>query len=330
MSTTVHSPTTDILYSELYARRGRLQQAIPRAADPASLESLLREVDAALERVARGTYGLCETCHEAIEPDRLLADPLVRVCLDHLTADQQRALEDDLHLAARVQAGLLPPRDLKHFGWHTSYIYSPHGIVSGDYCDLVAMPDGSLYFMLGDVSGKGVAASMLMSQLQAMFRTLIEIELPLAQMMARASRLFGESTLPMQYATLVCGRALPDGHIEIANAGHPPAVLLRADAIVRVDATGLPMGMWSGQQFGVMHVDAAAGDTLVVYSDGLSEAEDPTGSAYGLDRLIDVASRHVDRDASDVVGACLDDLTQFRSAARRSDDLTVMAIRRVH
>src|SRR5262249_26677145 len=132
MSTTT-GPATDILYSELYARRGRLQEAIRGAEDVAPLESLLGEVDAALERVARGTYGLCETCHEPIEPNRLLADPLVRVCLDHLTTAERRALEDDLHLASRIQSGLLPPRDLVHAGWQTAYVYQPHGIVSGDY-----------------------------------------------------------------------------------------------------------------------------------------------------------------------------------------------------
>ena len=328
MSTTSTGPATDILCSELYARRGRLQQAIDHSSDATSLQSLLQEVDRALERIARGDYGRCETCHEPIESYRLLADPLVRMCLDHLTTAEQRALEDDLHLASRIQSGLLPPRDLLHSGWHTAYIYQPHGIVSGDYCDLVPVGDGSLYFMLGDVSGKGVAAALLMSQLQAMLRTLIEVGLPLAQIMERASRLFGESTLPMQYATLVCGRAMPDGHVEIANAGHPAAVLLGAAASARVDATGLPMGMWSGQQFGVKHLDAGTGDTLVLCSDGLTETEDPAGSAYGFDRFVDVASRCLDRRASDLVAACLQDATLFRSTAARIDDLTLMAIRR--
>jgi sigma-B regulation protein RsbU (phosphoserine phosphatase) len=328
MSTTSTGPATDILCSELYARRGRLQQAIGHSSDATSLQRLLREVDAALERIARGDYGRCESCHEPIEPDRLLADPLVRMCLDHLTTAEQRALEDDLNLASRIQSGLLPPHDLRHSGWHTAYVYQPHGIVSGDYCDLVPARDGSLYFMLGDVSGKGVAAALLMSQLQAMLRTLIEVELPLAQIMERANRLFGESTLPMQYATLICGRAMCDGHVEIANAGHPAAVLLGPAASARVDATGLPMGMWSAQQFGVSHLDAGAGDTLVLCSDGLTESEDPGGRAYGFDRFVDVASRCLDRHASDLVASCLQDVTLFRSTAARVDDLTLMAIRR--
>ena len=329
MSTSTTSPATDILYSELYARRGRLQQAIHGSGDVATLESLLREVDAALERIAAGDYGLCQTCREPIEPERLLADPLVRVCLDHLTAAEQRVLENDLHLASRIQAGLLPPRDLVHRGWQTAYAYHPHGVVSGDYCDLVPARDGVLYFLLGDVSGKGVAASMLMSHLQAMLRTLIEVGLPLAEMMERANRLFTESTLPMHYATLVCGRALPDGHVEIANAGHPPPVLLGSSATSRVDATGLPLGMWHGQQFGVVHLDVARGDTLVLCTDGLIETEDTGGSAYGFDRFIDVASRCLNHGSSDLVTTCMEDVKRFRSVAARIDDLTLLAIRRL-
>jgi phosphoserine phosphatase RsbU/P len=328
MSTAVPGPATDILYSQLNARRSRLQQAINGSANVAELENLLREVDAALERLANGTYGHCETCHDPIEPERLLADPLVRVCLDHLTAAEQRALENDLRLASQIQSGLLPPRNLAQGGWQTAYVYHPHGIVSGDYCDLVPARDGSLYFMLGDVSGKGIGASMLMSQLHAMLRTLIEVEFSLAQMMEHASRLFCASTLPMQYATLVCGRAMPGGHMEIANAGHPPAVLLGSSVTARVDATGLPMGMWAGQQFGVTHLDAEVGDTLVLCSDGLTESEDPAGRAYGFDRFIDIASRCLNHAPSDLVTTCLHDVTQFRSAAARTDDLTLMAIRR--
>jgi phosphoserine phosphatase RsbU/P len=329
MSTSLTTPATDILYSELYARRGRLQQAIRGQGDIASLESLLREVDTALERIAAGDYGLCETCRQPIEPERLLADPLVKVCLDHLTATEQRALEDDLHLASQIQAGLLPSRDLVHHGWRTAYAYHPHGVVSGDYCDLVPTRDGALYFLLGDVTGKGVAASMLMSHLQAMLRTLIGVGLPLPEIMERANRLFTESTLPMHYATLVCGRAMPDGHVEIANAGHPPPVLLGSGTTAHVDATGLPLGMWYGQRFGVVQIDVARGETLVFCTDGLIETEDAAGGAYGFDRFIDVASRSLDREPSDLVQTCIDDVGCFRSGAARLDDLTLLALRRL-
>ena len=136
------------------------------------------------------------------KPERLIANPLTRLCLDHLSPKEQRALEDDLELAARIQTGLLPQPSQKIDGWEIAYHYQPAGIVSGDYCDLISSDDQSLLFVLGDVSGKGVAASMLMAHLQAMFRTLISINLPLEEIVERASRVFCESTLPTHYATL--------------------------------------------------------------------------------------------------------------------------------
>src|SRR6266567_2405187 len=146
------------------------------------------------QRLERGTFGLCETCHDTIEAERLLADPLMRFCLDHLTQDEQRALESDLSLAARIQRRLLPEPGVELAGWEVRYHYQPAGMVSGDYCDLLQTNNG-LLFLLGDVSGKGVAASMLMSHLHATFRSLAEAGLPLERMVEDANRIFCESTL---------------------------------------------------------------------------------------------------------------------------------------
>src|SRR4029453_19192206 len=98
-------------------------------------------------------------------------------------------------------------------------------------------------------SGKGVAASMLMAHLHAMFRTLISINLPLEQMVERASRVFCESTLPTQYATLVYGRATTKGEVQICNAGHLPPLLFQQGAVRRIDATGLPVGVFCSESF---------------------------------------------------------------------------------
>src|SRR6202035_367833 len=98
---------------------------------------LLEDVEVAIRQIEKGTYGICDVCHEPVEKDRLIADPLVRLCLDHLTTEEQRALERDLELAARVQRGLLPPADVRHRDWRIHYFYRPAGVVSVDYCDLI-------------------------------------------------------------------------------------------------------------------------------------------------------------------------------------------------
>src|SRR5690242_19375453 len=175
---------TDQVELQLRERRARVQAALARtdASSPPTLRTLLEEIDGALDRIATGSFGLCEACHDPIEAHRVLNAPLVRFCVDHLTPSEQRALEQDLELAARIQAGLLPQPEQRHGIWHFARCYRAAGPVSGDYCDLVTGADGSAYFLLGDVSGKGVAASMLMVHLHAMFRTLVSVGLPLDRM----------------------------------------------------------------------------------------------------------------------------------------------------
>ena len=254
--------------------------------------------------------------------------PLTRFCLDHLTPLEQRALEQDLDLASRIQRELLPKADTRLDGWEIAYHYQPAGAVSGDYCDLIPGGDGELYFAVGDVAGKGVAAAMLMSHLSAMLRTLISVGLPLGTLMERASRVFCESTLPTHYATLVCGRASATGEVEICNAGHPPPLVIRASGITPIDATGLPIGMFGSERFSSHVVRLAPGESLLLYSDGLIEAQDAGGEEYGIPRLSALAaSAHV-RVPAEVVDACVRDLARFCGTRTAADDLTVMAIRR--
>jgi sigma-B regulation protein RsbU (phosphoserine phosphatase) len=317
------------LREQLVDRRQRLAHEIDRVGSEPSLERLLQEVDAALERVNGGTYGLCETCHDPIETDRLLADPLVRFCLDHLTAAERLALERDLQLAAKIQRGLLTAPALERGRWEIAYRYRPAGIVSGDYCDQIATDDGDLYWMVGDVSGKGVAAAMLMSHLHAMFRALVPSGLSLEDLMERASRVFCESTLPTHYATLVCGRARETGDLELCNAGHPPPFLVRDHRIERLDATGLPLGLFCSEQFAISRLTLAPGDTVLVCTDGLFEAEDRAGMEYGADRVLALLTASANQPCQTLVDRAVKDLESFAAGAPIRDDVTVMAIRRI-
>jgi phosphoserine phosphatase RsbU/P len=312
---------------QLLERRHRLETAIATDEDTL-LRSLLEEVDAALARIEENTYGICEVCHDTVEAERLIADPLVSVCLGCLTDSQRRALEEDLELAATIQAGLLPCKEFAHDGWQISYHYEAASLVSGDYCDLVTADDGSLYFMLGDVAGKGVAASLLMSQLHATFRALVPVGLPLNQLVERASRVFCESTLPTHYATLVCGRADERGAVEICNAGHLPPLLLRGGRATLIEATGLPVGIFCNEQFTSEKFRMESGDTLFLFTDGLSESRDHGGAEYSAERLCDLLCRQHQLPPAALIGACLGDLATFRAGAPAHDDLTVMALRR--
>jgi phosphoserine phosphatase RsbU/P len=316
------------LHNQLEERKRRLEQAMALAPGDGNLSALLREVDSALNRMDKGTYGFCEECHEPVEQVRLLADPLVRYCLDHLSASQRSALQRDLDLAAEVQRNLLPKPNLRTGCWETCYHYAPLGPVSGDYLDLIPS-DGRLFFALGDVSGKGVAASMLMTQLHAMFRSLTAMALPLRDIVTHANRLFCESALAGQYATLICGQATSDGQVEIHNAGHLPAIVGGQNGVLRVESTGLPLGMFCEAEFAPTRLQLDPGDSLFLYTDGLSEAA-RVDDEYGLDRVVSLVSQQTGRAPADLIAACLSDLQAFVGPTAYTDDLTLLTIQRQH
>jgi sigma-B regulation protein RsbU (phosphoserine phosphatase) len=324
---------TDAFFREqLLERRERLNSAMAVSRQGENLVALLDEVDSALARLDQGTYGLCEACHETVEKSRLLADPLVRYCLDHLTAEQRRVLQDDLDLASQIQRELLPLENLALDGWQVAYHYRTLGAVSGDYCDVItSVEDGrDWFFVLGDASGKGVAASMLMAHLHAIFRALVATGLPTHQLVERASRVFCESTVSPYFATLVCGRARTSGEVELCNAGHCPPLLIQAGQVTRLEATGLPLGLFREGRYSVQTLRLLPGDTLLLYTDGLTEARNVADEEYGEERLANVAGeRHAPRPRS-LLDACLDDLSAFLSGTPLKDDLTLMAICRTN
>src|ERR1700731_4324356 len=315
------------LRTELQSRRERLHQALHSPAADASLSELLKAVDTALSRLDQGTFGLCETCNSTSEAERLLADPLVRFCLDHLTSAEQRALESDLSLAARIQRALLPKPGLAPPGWCVRFHYQPAGMVSGDYCDLLET-DSGLLFMLGDVSGKGVAASMLMSHLHATFRSLAEACLPLDRMVEDANRIFCESPLAGQFATLVVGRAAHDGLVEFVSAGHLPLLHMHADGATSKDSTGVPLGMFCNARFPLHRLALAHGDSLFLYTDGLTEARNRAGAEYGLHRIRTLAAQKTGIESAGLISECLKDLLIFGEGLKQTDDLTLLAVRR--
>jgi len=315
------------IHSQLEERKRRLEAAIALSPQKAGFVGLLREVDSALERMAKGSYGLCQECHETIEQDRLLADPLVRYCLDHLTESQRVALQRDLDLASQVQRNLLPQVNLQAGGWDTSYHYAPLGPVSGDYCDLIPSA-GQLFFVLGDVSGKGVAACMLMAQLHALFRSLTGLALPLGQMVTQINRVLCESALTGQYATLICGLAKPSGEVEIHNAGHCPAIMVGSGGVLRIESTGLPLGMFQEVDFSATRLHMEKGDMLFLYTDGLSEAR-CADEEYGVDRVTRVVRQAAAKRPAELVAACLSDLSAFVDGPSL-DDLTLLSIQRMN
>ncbi|MFN0278042.1 MAG: PP2C family protein-serine/threonine phosphatase [Pyrinomonadaceae bacterium] len=310
---------------ELLGRLQRLRDVSLENGRASDLATFLKEVDTAIAKFEEGTYGICEECHESMNVETMLADPLARICLDELTGKQKTALEDDLEFAAQIQRGLLPERDISHGAWRVDYVYEPAQLISGDYCDVI-VEDGSLYFLLGDVSGKGMAASLLMSNLHAIFHSLVPLKLELSELMVRANRLLLKSSLANQFATLVVGRASSDGEVETVNAGHLPPFVIKNGVKSELNHAGLPLGMFCEAEFESQMVQLQSGDSLLLYTDGVTETSNADGTEFGAQRLGDTVKGFPVAGPGELIARCLEHVVEFRGSAERKDDLSILAL----
>jgi sigma-B regulation protein RsbU (phosphoserine phosphatase) len=239
-------------------------------------------------------------------------------------------LDGDINRARMVQSVMLPEPHVKHERWEVFYEYIPAGPLGGDYCDLMRKESGELFLILGDAMGKGIAACMIASRLHALFRTLLDMRLPLTEMLDRANRILCECVLTSgNYATLVCGRATGTGTLELINAGHLPPLVLRSVGAERILASGLPLGLFFTSTYEVTRVELQPGDTLLFYTDGITEERDMEGNEYGHERLQNVAVEQKDLAPEALVRACRQDVATFAAKSVFSDDFTLLALRRV-
>lgn len=314
-----------MVQEQLVARLDTLRRVSLENGSNSEFGRFLEEVDAALAKFENGTYGICEECHESMGAERMLADPLARVCLDELSDKKKRLLEDDLQFAAEIQRGLLPQRDIAHHPWKVDFAYEPAGIVSGDYCDVI-VHNGDLYFILGDVSGKGMAASLLMSNLHAIFHSLVPLGLEVSELMTRTNRLLFGSSLANQFATLVCGKADANGEIETVNAGHLPPLLIKNGVKGELDHAGLPLGMFCDAEFASSTVKLNRGDSLLLFTDGVTETVNADGTEFGSQRLCEALNGFASGEPGDLIAHCLGHVSSFRGEAERHDDLSMLAL----
>jgi phosphoserine phosphatase RsbU/P len=322
---TMESAFEQAAREQLVASLERLESFLQKQPSE-QLTHMVEQVDQALERIDNGQFGECTVCHESVEPDRLLRDPIISVCLGCLSPQQQRALEYDLQLAAQIHNGSLPSADLTIPGWEVAYHYRPAGVIGGDYFDVLSDGKGGTYFLIADVAGKGVSAAMLTANLRAVFRALVPLGLAVDQLLSHANRLFCESKLPMQYATVIFGHASAGGKLQLVNAGHLPALLVSGSQVSLLESSCIPLGMFTDQQFTAAKMDLRMGDMLVLFTDGISEAQNANGVEYGVPKLQALIQESVTQCPGVLVKTCRECLESFRGATERADDETLLAI----
>ncbi|HSS77960.1 MAG TPA: SpoIIE family protein phosphatase [Thermoanaerobaculia bacterium] len=249
-----------------------------------------------------------------------------------LEAEERRRLEEELALARRIQVALLPSELPAIAGWELYGANFPSRVVSGDYYEVVPRAeDRELVLMIADVSGKGVAASLLTASLQAFSAGPVEDGLPPDEICVRLSRLLHRRTPPEKFATaLLAVLETASGRLRYTNAGHNPGLVVRAGGEVEeLGPTGVPLGLLASAPYRAAETALAPGDLLVLYTDGIAEAADPDDEEYGLERIKQTCARHRRESCAMLAAALENDLETFARGVPFADDRTIVLARRL-
>ncbi len=244
-------------------------------------------------------------------------------------AIQKRIMDEELKTASMIQRGLLSPAPEGVDGYTFAGANRPCRSISGDYYDFVMRPDGKIYFVIADVSGKGITAGLMMAGLQASFRIFCKNDPSPAVLVAELNTALKENLPQSKFVTLFLGRLdTKTGAIEYANAGHAPPLRIHAGGVEELADTDLVLGVITRADFLNRRLCLAPGDSLVMFTDGVSEAENGEGQELSPMQFADRLSKLHGARAEQVTQALEEAVLQHVGDAPLADDVTLVVVSR--
>jgi serine phosphatase RsbU (regulator of sigma subunit) len=243
---------------------------------------------------------------------------------------QQERLERELQLAMEIQQRFQPTAPPVVTGYEFQGISFPCYEIGGDYYDFIQREDGRLVIALGDVSGKGTAAALLMSSLHASIHAQTGSHDSLVDTISAVNRYLADNIPSNRFVTLFYAELDPEsGALSFLNAGHnPPLIVHAAGTVEQLASGGLPLGIKANAEYREGRTTLQRGDVLVIYSDGVTEAASPSGEEFGPTRLYEVVSRNVDSSAAGIRDRIESALTKFSQGTQAADDITLVIVKR--
>ncbi len=247
-----------------------------------------------------------------------------------LEVADRASLKGELEVAREIQLAMLPSGTYRDGGVEICGVTRPANTVGGDFYDVLTLRDGRIIVTLGDVAGKGSPAALLMALLLAVLRTLVDEELEASALVERLNAQICRHSPASRFITLFYAVYTPQtGALTYVNAGqNPPLVRRRAGQFDRLGPTGVALGMFEHSVFGAVTTVLEPGDTLVLYSDGITEAEDPTGRPLEESGLEEVIERHASEGPADIGTRVLQAVELHAKGSRFVDDLTILILKR--
>ncbi|MGD9560979.1 MAG: SpoIIE family protein phosphatase [Pyrinomonadaceae bacterium] len=244
---------------------------------------------------------------------------------------ERERMERELELATEIQQRFQPAGPPELSGYEFQGISFSCYEIGGDYYDFIERPDGRMLIALGDVSGKGTAAALLMSSLHAAIHAQVSAGSSLEQTVSSVNRYLADNTPANRFVTLFAAELDPStGRLKYINAGHnPPLVGRRGGSIEQLSSGGFPLGIIPTAEYELGELALGPGESLLVYSDGVSEANNIAGDEFGLDRLAGVIQANLDSSASGLRDKVESALSAFTQTAPANDDITLVIVKRV-
>jgi serine phosphatase RsbU (regulator of sigma subunit) len=243
---------------------------------------------------------------------------------------ERERLERELALASEIQQRFQPTAPPHISGYELQGISFPCYEIGGDYYDFIEREDGRLVIALGDVSGKGTAAALLMSSLHAAIHAQSASHDSLVATISAVNRYLADNIPANRFVTLFYAELDPDsGSLAFLNAGHnPPLIVHAAGTVEQLASGGLPLGIQRDAEYREGRTQMQPGDVLCIYSDGVTEAVSPSGEEFGPTRLYEVVSRNVEASAAGIRDRIESSLTKFSQGTSAADDITLVIVKR--
>ncbi|MFL6374469.1 MAG: SpoIIE family protein phosphatase [Pyrinomonadaceae bacterium] len=243
---------------------------------------------------------------------------------------ERERMERELELATEIQQRFQPSAPPVVSGYEFQGISFSCYEIGGDYYDFIEREDGKMVVALGDVSGKGTAAALLMSSVHASIHAQITARRSLEETVHSTNVYLVENTPNNRFVTMFLAELDPaTGVLKYINAGHNPPIVGRENgAIEQLDSGGLPLGLMGFAEYESSSVTLGQGDSVVIYSDGVSEANNLASDEFGMDRLKDVIRANVARPASAIRDKIESALSDFTGTAPANDDITLVIVKR--